>query len=412
MNKEPQGKIAFNYPDFRLLWIGTMFSSSSAWALIVARGWLMYEITDGSSAWVAIVTFSAMIPRVLITPIFGYLSDKLDRKQLLAFMFAINIVHNIFLGILVTTDASVNIKIIFLAVLAFINGSARAAQTSASESLLPNLIPKELLLNGIAWNQAALHGSRLFGPAAIVPLLSLVNLEWAFYLCSAFYVVSLFTSLRISTISTGVISKNLNFFENFIAGLKYVYKNQLLLMVMFITFLHCGLTMSFESLLPVLSEKTFQAEGKGFSYLMMGVGAGSLLSVITITLISKFKINGYIFFIFGLLSGVGPIILVTSSNLNYAIFSSFIMGISQAGFMTLAHTIIQSNTLDEVRGRVGAVYAVHVGGIMAIINLFNGFLEIHLGATNLLLWGGISFIIIMLLSIKEFNLKKIYFDAW
>ena len=82
MNKRAEGKTAFNYHDFRLLWIATMFSSSSAWALIVARGWLMYEITDGSSAWVAIVTFSAMIPRVLITPVFGYLSDKLDHLYL------------------------------------------------------------------------------------------------------------------------------------------------------------------------------------------------------------------------------------------------------------------------------------------------------------------------------------------
>ena len=412
MNKPAEGKTAFNYHDFRLLWIATMFSSSSAWALIVARGWLMYEITDGSSAWVAIVTFSAMIPRVLITPVFGYLSDKFDRKKFLAFMFAINIVHNIFLAILVTTDSSQSIKILFLAILAFINGSARAAQTSASESLLPNLIPKELLLNGIAWNQAALHGSRLFGPAAIAPLLSLFNLEWAFYLCSAFYVISLIASLLISTVSTGVISKNLNFFENFIAGLKYVYKNQLLLVVIFLTFFHCGLTMSFESLLPVLSEKNFNAEGKGFSYLMMGVGAGSLLSVITISLITKIKVNGYIIFILGLLSGIGPIMLVKSPNLNYAIFSSFIMGISQAGFMTLAHTIIQSNTLDEIRGRVGAIYSVHVGGIMAIANLFNGFLDKSLGAVNLLLWGGIAFIIIMLLSVKEFNLKKLYFSKW
>tara|TARA_Y100001934_G_C11874431_1_gene550141 strand:- start:96 stop:608 length:513 start_codon:yes stop_codon:yes gene_type:complete len=170
--------------------------------------------------------------------------------------------------------------------------------------------------------------------------------------------------------------------------------------------------MSFESLLPVLSEENFGTEGKGFSYLMMGVGAGSLVSVITISFITKLKINGYIFFIFGLLSAIGPILLVQSTNINYAIFSSFIMGMSQAGFMTLAHTIIQSNTLDEVRGRVGAIYSVHVGGIMATANLFNGFLDKSLGAVNLLLWGGIIFIIIMLLSVKELNLKKLYFGKW
>ena len=49
---------------------------------------------------------------------------------------------------------------------------------------------------------------------------------------------------------------------------------------------------------------------------------------------------------------------------------------------------------------------------MAIANLFNGFLDKSLGAVNLLLWGGIAFIIIMLLSIKEFNLNKLYFGKW
>ena len=167
MNKVAKQGTAFHYRDFRLLWTATMFSSASAWAKSIS---MYYNIKIAGN--------------------YNFNQLKLVRIQ----------IHNIFLGILVTTNVSDGVKILFLAILAFINGSARAAQTSASESLLPNLIPKELLLNGIAWNQAALHGSRLFGPAAIAPLLSLFNLEWAFYLCSAFYVISLIASLLISTV--------------------------------------------------------------------------------------------------------------------------------------------------------------------------------------------------------------------
>ena len=63
--------------------------------------------------------------------------------------------HNLLLGTLVLIGT---IDIWVLVVLAFINGSARAAMMPASQALIPNLVPDRLLLNGIALNQAAGHG--------------------------------------------------------------------------------------------------------------------------------------------------------------------------------------------------------------------------------------------------------------
>ena len=39
--------LALQYQDYRNLWIATTFSASAAWALIIARGWLAFELTDG-----------------------------------------------------------------------------------------------------------------------------------------------------------------------------------------------------------------------------------------------------------------------------------------------------------------------------------------------------------------------------
>ena len=52
---------AMSYRDFRTMWIASFSAGAAAWALIVARGWLIYEISD-SSMWVGIVTFAAMVP--------------------------------------------------------------------------------------------------------------------------------------------------------------------------------------------------------------------------------------------------------------------------------------------------------------------------------------------------------------
>ena len=228
---------ALSYRDFRTMWIASFSAGAAAWALIVARGWLIYEISD-SSMWVGIVTFAAMVPRVLVTPFTGYLSDKFDRRSVVAFMFGINIVHNLLLGTLVLIGT---IDIWVLVVLAFINGSARAAMMPASQALIPNLVPGRLLLNGIALNQAAGHGSRLLGPAAIAPLISTVGSDAAFFLCSGFYIFGFLQVLRIKTESTGSIDPNKSFVANLIAGLVYVYRTPYLIAIIMLANLHCGL---------------------------------------------------------------------------------------------------------------------------------------------------------------------------
>ncbi len=395
---------ALYHRDFRTLWIASFSAGAAAWALIVARGWLIYAVTD-SSLWVGVVTFAAMIPRVLVTPFTGYLSDRFDRRAVVAAMFAVNTTHNLVLGVLVVTDS---IEVWTLVALAFVNGSARAAMMPASQALIPNLVPRRLLLNAIALNQAAGHGSRLLGPAAIAPLLQFVGAEAAFFLCSGFYLVGLALTLRIRTPSTGKMDPAKSFAANFTAGLTYVYRTPALLAIVLLALFHCGLTMSFESLLPVLSRQQLDAEGGGFSLLMMAVGAGALTSVIALAGVRSESSKGRLLLNLGALSGLSPILLAAAPNMYMALAGAAVMGATQAGFMTLTHTMIQSIVPDAVRGRVGSVYSIHVGGMMAAANLFNGVLADRLNAPILLGVGGAAFILTMFVSWNLPTLRRIY----
>ena len=419
---------ALSYPDYVTLWTASLSSGAAAWALIVARGLLVYDLTDGSSLWVGIVTFGAMIPRVLVPPISGYLSDRFNRRNVMASMFAVNLVHNIALTIFVITDT---IGIAVLVILSFVNGSARAAQMPAGQALIPNLVPRELLLNGIALNQATMNGTRLIGPLAIAPLLLIWGVEGAFILCSGFYLISLIQALRIKTYSTGNIDRGQSFISNLLEGLVYVYRNQILRAVVIMALFHCGLTMSFESLLPVLSDTRLNAKDAGFSLLMMSVGLGALISIFLLAGVTSESLKGKLFLNLGVLSGLAPAVLAMSVNMPTALLAAAIMGATQGGFMTLTHTMIQSVTEDGVRGRVGAVYSVHIGGMMASANLINGWfadiisammssldlfggtafgdmLTSSGGASLLLLGGGVAFIVVMLASWQGATIRRIY----
>ena len=397
--------LALRYRDYRTLWIATTCSGSAAWALIIARGWLAFEIT-GASYWVGVVTFGAMIPRLFSTQIFGFLADRFDRQSLLRWIFILNLAHNVALAILVMLSWAGPWSLLFLSLL---NGTLRAGQLTTTTALIPNLVPRDRLLNAIALNQATEQGSRMVGALAILPLLGLVNIEAAFWLCSGFYAVGLVQVSRITTRSTGVMDPTQSFARNLVEGFVYVYNRPQILAMVLLVLAHCALTMSYESLLPALSKAKLGAGSMGVSYLLGGVGAGALAASVFLAGVRSTETRGKLFLFFGVLSGLGSIILAVSSFSGFSIAAAVLMGINQAGFMTISHTIIQSLTDDEVRGRVAGVYSVHVGGSMAVTNLINATFADVFNASSVMAVGGILFVIVVCLSLGSATLRRIYF---
>lgn len=398
---------ALHYRDYRTLWTANMCAGAAAWALIVARGWLAFEITEtNSSLWVGLVTFMAMAPRVFTTPLVGFIADRFDRQTVLSWTYGLNLGHNVILALLVTFGEA---GIWHLVLLSLVNGILRAAQMTTTQSLVPNLVPKDRLLNAVALNEATQQGSRLFGPLAILPLLAYFDVSAAFWLCSAFYSVGLVQVLRIKTRSTGKIDPNRSFFQNLAAGFVYTYQNPMLMAMVLLALAHCSLTMSYESMLPAISVDKLGAGSAGFSYLIAGVGAGALVSSIFLAGIRNEGTRGRVFLFFAVTSGLGPIALALSTNRELSIAAMVFMGVNQAGFMTITHAIIQSIVPDEMRGRISGVYSVHVGGSMALANLTNGGLTDLLNAPLVLTAGGIIFIVLIVSSAGLPQLRRIYF---
>ena len=399
--------LALQYQDYRNLWIATTFSASAAWALIVARGWLTFELT-GSSFWVGFVTFAAMIPQVFSSPISGFLADRFDRVRVLQWIFVLNMANNSLLALLVMSGIDTPWIIV---VLALANGTMRASQQTVSTALVPNLVSKEHLLNAIALNQATQQGARMTGALAIMPLLGIVNIEAAFWACSSFYLVGFLHVSKVKTRSTGVINQNQGFLTNLFEGFVYVYKRPILRSIILIVLAHCALTMSYEALLPAISEDKLNAGSVGTSYLMAGVGAGALLSSLFIAGVRSNSTRGKLYLLFALTSGLGPILLAWSGYWGLSVVATIYMGINQAGFMTISHTIIQSITEDRVRGRVAGVYSVHIGGSMAVTNWINGAIADVFSASAVMVVGGLIFFVVVVISLGSTSLRELYFSG-
>ena len=426
--------LALQHADYRTLWTANLCAGAAAWALIVARGWLAYEITDGSSTLAGIVTFAAMIPRLFSTPLMGFLADRLDRQTMLSWTYTFNLLHNIALAVLVSIGIVQDIDgpwfsstgAWILIGLSALNGTLRSAQMTTTQSLVPNLVPRDQLLNAVALNEATQQGSRLVGPGLIAPLLLgtlslggyVIGIEAAFWLSAALYGIGLVQVTRIGTRSTGRMDPSRGFLGNLGAGFSYVYSRPMVLAMVLLVLAHCSLVMSYESLLPAISQNKLNAGAVGASYLLGSVGFGALITAVFLAGIRSETTRGWLFLIFGITSGMGPILLAVSSNWQLSVAAAVAMGVNQGGFMTISHAIIQSIVDDSVRGRVSGVYSVHVGGSMALANLFYGLLGdtfkdtlvFYLsGASLVLSVGGVALIICVLGSLGSGSLRRLYF---
>ena len=70
---------SLRYREFRLLWYGQIFTSMATWMDSIARGWLIYELTN-SSFQLGLVRGVQAIPTLLLSPIAGSAADLYSRK--------------------------------------------------------------------------------------------------------------------------------------------------------------------------------------------------------------------------------------------------------------------------------------------------------------------------------------------
>jgi MFS family permease len=398
---------ALAYRDYRTMWVATMSAGGAAWALIVARGTLVFTMSS-SSSWVGLVTFAAMIPMFFVPPMAGLFADRWDRKKMLAWIFGFQVITNALLAALVLSG---EVELWHIAVLSLVNGIIRAGQMPAAQALGPNLVPRDKLENAVALNAATQNTSRLLGPMLIAPLLATVGAGWAFVLCTVLYSIALVMITRIRTVSTGVVDTQRGAVENLMAGLNFMYGHTLLRQLVILMVLHCALVMAVESMIPVLSQERLGGAEASFAYFMMAEGGGAMITVVGIAGVQSEKNRGRLLLWMGLVSGLGNLGLAASRNMTIALIAAAVMGGAQGGFMTLTAVIIQSIVPDSIRGRVSSIYLLHIGGMMAIFNLVNGNLADVYGAPTVLAVTSTAFIGVLAMSLGLTPLRALYFTG-
>ncbi len=384
--------------DFSLLFGNSMFSAAANWALLLARGWLVFDLTKSSSA-VGLVTFAGMAPFIFAAPVSGVLADRMDRRALSLWSGLIAFVGTVGLAI-VTLGGFVEVW--HVVVFALLGGIARAVQTPAQQAMIPALVEKDQLLSGMALSSVSVHGSRLAGPLVGGILIEVWGAGSVFVLSAALYfggAICLWRMRYRNSAPPGAGRLSLaRLLSEMGEGARYIGHDRRVGLVVMLVVFHCALTMAFDSLIPELAHD-LGGGGQLYSGLLMGLGAGAITGTVGLAKIPSLARQGNALAICGALSGLSMLTLGFAPTPALAIAGAVIAGGSQASYMALSATFVQDMTPDVLRGRVMSLYVMLAAGHMAFVNLGMGALADIVGVRVLLVIPGLLWTVVFVAGI-------------
>nr|WP_238354889.1 MFS transporter [Kribbella sandramycini] len=147
---------------FRRLWIGqvvSMFGAQLAFVAVLVQIW---EQTN-STIWTGAVGLAKALPLIVLGLFAGAAVDRFERRRLYLITTIGSLLAAMAMAAQLLTGAMPAGAL--LGVIA-IQSAFGAASGPVARSVLPQLLPRELLAGGIALNRIAFQGAMLIGPAA------------------------------------------------------------------------------------------------------------------------------------------------------------------------------------------------------------------------------------------------------
>jgi len=184
---------SLHHRNYRLLWIGSLISSSGDWMDQVALNWLVYELT-GSAFSLGLLNLCRLVPILVFTLIGGVVADRFERRRLLFVTQTVAMLLAFALAILVSTGIiyrDTQAGFVMVLIVAIGRGMMLSFNQPARQSLISDLVPKELLTNAIALNSATMNLTRVIGPAIGGLLIASVGSAGAFYFNGASFLAVL-----------------------------------------------------------------------------------------------------------------------------------------------------------------------------------------------------------------------------
>jgi MFS family permease len=354
---------------FRRYIIGSLISDTGSWMQVMAQGWVMAELTN-KAIWLGTANLAAGLPMLLLTMVGGAAADRFDKRKILLITQFVQIGIACGIGfLLITGKITGPIGIWYILGFAVVLGISNSFEMPTQTALVPELVGRAEIQNGISIDRSVFHGSRVLGPTMGGYLIKWLGTASAFFANAISFIALIIAILSLPPRPKGTVEDEEKRTSGIKDGFRFVAKDTpSLAMVTLIATQSLCIFPIITVMMPLYVRLELHRGADGLGSLMGASAIGSFVGSIFLIGLPRDKRVPLM-----MVNAVAISMVITGLSFApsfYAVMALLIVNsLALAMNFALCSTIVQERAPDYLRGRVSAVFMLSFVGLMPLAGL-------------------------------------------
>ncbi|PEE40276.1 MFS transporter [Bacillus pseudomycoides] len=389
---------------FLFLWLSSTASFLALSTYLFAEQWYVIRALGQESA-LGIVMMVTMIPRVLLMTVGGVWADRFKRSKI---MVVSSFTRCLLIFIMITLLHLHLLNFWSLLVFALLFGILDSFFSPANQSLLPLLVPKEMLTRSNSFIQTSNQIAMFTGPMIGGWIITVSSFSVLFFSVACFLVISCTFTLCIKEKKLSLSSGQASAKQELLAGFQYVWNMPFLKSILFIlmtinVFFFGPLLMG----IPLLANEVLHGKAVEVSFLQSSYQGGMLGGALLIGLLNIRKKRGLSILILISFLGISLSFLGQIYVLWQGILLLVMMGFMSSMINVPLVSIIQENSETDKLGRVMGFVSASSNGLVPLSYAFVSIcLTFGTSISDILLYCGLLITICSFLFIIKYKIVR------
>ena len=405
---------AFQNPDFKKLMTARVLFTLSVQMQAVVIGWQVYELTR-DPLYLGLIGLTEAVPALSLALLAGVLVDRGNPRRIYVSVILTSFFSALVL-LLSSTQAAANHwsrhqSLLLLYGAAFLTGLARGFSSPSLYSLIPRILPREVITLSSAWITFTIHLATLTGPAVGGILFGLGGAHLAYTVVCSCLLLSLTVFSQVSIRTPPRPSEHREPIRKALSsGLRFVFGDAVLVsslsLDLFAVFFG-GVT----ALLPVFARDILEIGPQGLGWLRACPAAGALL--MTTLLIRRPVSKDAGVRLLWVVAGFGVTIIGFALSRNAWLSGALLAlgGALDAVSMVTRSAIVQLRSPEAMRGRIASVNSMFIGSSNELGAFESGVAARFLGTIPSVVFGGtMTILTVLLIAWKAPALRRLHFE--
>jgi MFS family permease len=384
----------FGHRQFAQFLAARWFATLAVQVQTTAMGWQVYDAarTHGQGIQEAafvlgLVGLAQFLPLLVLSLFGGQAADRYNRRLIMALCVAAKAIIAAGLALVASTQANAEIVVPAVFAAAMVAGALNAFLPPAATALMPMLLPREELPQGVAWSSLAFNSGLIMGPA-IGGLLYGAGAAIPYTVALILLLIStaLMFTLRPPPQEPVKDARTLGLIAE---GLRFVWGNKIVLGAISLDLI-VVLLAGAVALLPVFARDILHAGPSELGILRSSMGVGAALVALVLAVRPLRQRVGYWMFGATIAFGLATIVFGLSQNLWLTAAALAIAGGVDMISVYVRGSLIQLATPDAMRGRVAAVSFIFISASNELGDFEAGLMARIFGPVTAVVIGGVG----------------------